>query len=72
MTARWLMIDGTPRFFEITKRVHNHLYGTAGDGGPLGASERHDYEDTLRQNVTRESTDPPSDATVAGESAGSV
>jgi hypothetical protein len=32
--------------------VHNHLYGTAGDGGPLGAAERRDYEETLQRNVT--------------------
>lgn len=50
--ARWLVIEGDPRFFEITKRVHNHLYGTPGDGGPLSTSERHDYEETLRRNVT--------------------
>ena len=49
--ARWLVIEGNPRFFEITKRLHNHLYGTAGDGGPLGAAERQVYEDTLRGNV---------------------
>ena len=34
--TRWLVIDGDAGFFEITKRIHNHLYGTAGDGGPLG------------------------------------
>jgi trehalose synthase len=50
--ARWVVIEGDPRFFEITKRIHNHLYGTPGDGGPLGAAERRDYEDTLRRNVT--------------------
>ena len=46
--ARWVVIEGDPRFFEITKRLHNHLYGTPGDGGPLGAAERQDYEETLR------------------------
>jgi trehalose synthase len=48
--ARWLVIHGDPRFFEITKRLHNNLYGTAGDGGPLGAVERADYEATLQGN----------------------
>ena len=28
--ARWVVIDGDAPFFEITKRIHNHLYGTAG------------------------------------------
>jgi hypothetical protein len=42
--ARWLVIKGDHRFFQITKRIHNCLYGTPGDGGPLGDSERRDYE----------------------------
>src|ERR671924_1473475 len=33
--TRWLVIDGTPDFFTITKRVHNRLHGAPGDGGPL-------------------------------------
>src|SRR5215207_3475510 len=37
--TRWVVIEGDPRFFEITKRLHNHLYGTSGDGGPLGPAE---------------------------------
>ncbi len=36
--ARWLVIEGDPAFFAITKRVHNGLYGSAGDGGDLGPS----------------------------------
>jgi trehalose synthase len=49
--ARWVVIRGNPAFFEITKRVHNHLYGTPGDHGPLGDTERARYEATLRENV---------------------
>ena len=59
--ARWLVIEGDPRFFEITKRLHNHLYGTAGDGGPLGAAERRDYEDdaaTKRRGIASTSSVP--------------
>lgn len=37
--ARWFVVEGTPEFFDITKRIHNHLYGTGGDGGPLGDAE---------------------------------
>jgi trehalose synthase len=33
--TRWIVVDGDPAFFDITKRVHNHLYGGTGDGGPL-------------------------------------
>src|SRR6478752_3784103 len=28
---RWLVIDGDPAFFAITKRLHNRLHGAAGD-----------------------------------------
>jgi trehalose synthase len=49
--ARWVVVEGDARFFEITKRVHNRLYGTAGDGGPLGEAEHRDYEATLARNV---------------------
>jgi trehalose synthase len=34
--ARWLVIEGNPEFFAITKRIHNGLYGSPGDGGELG------------------------------------
>ena len=27
--ARWVVIEGDAEFFEITKRIHNHLYGAA-------------------------------------------
>jgi hypothetical protein len=29
--ARWLVIQGDPAFFAITKRIHNGLYGSPGD-----------------------------------------
>ena len=49
--ARWLVIEGDPAFFAITKRIHNGLYGSPGDGGELGAAERRHYERVLRQNA---------------------
>src|SRR3954453_16921438 len=49
--ARWLVIDGDERFFEITKRLHNHLHGVAGDGGPLGQAEHEHYDAVLRSNA---------------------
>lgn len=49
--ARWLVIQGDPAFFAITKRIHNGLYGAAGDGGPLGDAERRHYEEVLRRNA---------------------
>ena len=49
--ARWVVIAGQPTFFEITKRIHNHLHGFPGDGGPLGADEREVYEATLAKSA---------------------
>ena len=46
-----MVIEGNPDFFAITKRIHNHLYGTTGDGGPLGPSEHRRYEATLASNT---------------------
>src|SRR6476469_10796159 len=30
---RWLVLDGDPEFFRITKRLHNLLHGSPGDRG---------------------------------------
>src|ERR671939_378048 len=49
--ARWLVIEGDPEFFAITKRLHNGLYGSPGDGGELGAAERRHYEAVNRRNA---------------------
>ncbi len=51
--ARWVVVDGDAGFFAITKRIHNRLYGTAGDGGPLGPAERSHYEEIAAQNFAR-------------------
>jgi trehalose synthase len=48
---RWLVLDGDPRFFDITKRVHNMLHGDPGDGGDLGAAEHAHYTAVLGQNL---------------------
>ena len=49
--TRWLVIEGNPEFFGITKRIHNHLHGFAGDGGPLGPEEHAAYLDALQPNA---------------------
>jgi trehalose synthase len=49
--ARWVVIDGSPDFFEVTKRIHNHLHGSPGDGGPLDEQARRLYEDALAANL---------------------
>jgi trehalose synthase len=49
--ARWLVIEGDPAFFAITKRIHNGLYGSPGDGGDLAPAERRHYEAVLQDNA---------------------
>jgi trehalose synthase len=49
--ARWVVIEGQPDFFRITKRIHNHLHGAPGDGGRLGEAERRAYEAALSANA---------------------
>jgi trehalose synthase len=48
--ARWVVIEGDPDFFSITKRIHNHLHGADGDGGELGDREHAAYEHALEAN----------------------
>jgi trehalose synthase len=47
LDARWLTITGSPEFFLITKRIHNLLHGSPGDGGPLDQAARETYGLTL-------------------------
>lgn len=49
--TRWLVIEGEPEFFVLTKRVHHHLHGSVGDGGPLGRAEREVYERVASANA---------------------
>ena len=49
--ARWVVIDGEPDFFTLTKRIHNRLHGAVGDGGPLGADEHAIYERVSARNA---------------------
>jgi trehalose synthase len=51
LEARWLVVSGRPDFFRITKRLHNALHGSAGDGSPLGKEERGVYEEVLAGNA---------------------
>ncbi|HSD76762.1 MAG TPA: glycosyltransferase [Solirubrobacteraceae bacterium] len=49
--ARWLVIQGDDEFFRLTKRLHHHLHGSHGDGGPLGDAEREVFDRVTRRNV---------------------
>src|SRR4051794_28617521 len=49
--TRWVVVGGNPEFFQITKRIHNNLHGSPGDGGALGDAEHAVYDETLRENA---------------------
>jgi trehalose synthase len=49
--TRWLVLDGDPEFFAVTKRLHNFLHGSPGDGGHLDAEARACYEQVLSHNL---------------------
>jgi trehalose synthase len=51
--TRWLVLDGDPEFFAITKRLHNFLHGSPGDGGSLDAAARDHYRKVLEANLTQ-------------------
>ncbi|HVE68038.1 MAG TPA: glycosyltransferase [Solirubrobacteraceae bacterium] len=51
VNARWEVISGTDPFFALTKRIHNNLHSSPGDGGDLGEAERRIYEEALRPNI---------------------
>jgi trehalose synthase len=48
--TRWLVLNGDPTFFTITKRLHNALHGSSGEAG-FGAPEREHYEQVLAENL---------------------
>jgi trehalose synthase len=49
--TRWLVFEGDPPFFDVTKRIHNRLHGDLGDGGALGSEERERYEAAAERNL---------------------
>ncbi len=49
--SRWLVLQGAPEFFTVTKRIHNLLHGVPGDGGDLGGVERELYERVLARDT---------------------
>jgi trehalose synthase len=49
--TRWEVISGNEAFFAVTKRIHNNLHSSPGDGGPLGDAEREIYEQALQPNI---------------------
>ena len=49
--ARWVVLRGTPGFFAVTKRIHNRLHGSPGDGGSLDDYARAVYEGVIADNL---------------------
>ena len=49
--TRWMVIEGSPEFFLMTKRIHNRLHGALGDGGALDEDARRTYERVLAENL---------------------
>jgi len=49
--SRWLVIEGNPDFFRVTKRIHHALHGSEGDGSPLAEEEHRIYQDALLPNT---------------------
>jgi trehalose synthase len=47
----WLVIRGEGQFFHVTKRIHNWLHGSPGDGHEIGPAERRAYERVTRANA---------------------
>lgn len=48
--TRWLVLDGDPEFFRITKRIHNALHGSL-DGQGFTLADHAHYEKVLLANL---------------------
>ena len=53
LDSRWLVIEGDPEFFSLTKRIHNRLHGKPGDGGDLAEAEHSHYLAVTRRNARK-------------------
>src|SRR5450755_118204 len=49
--ARWVVIAGNEDFFVLTKRIHNFLHGSAGDGGGLDVDARRVFDEVTERNA---------------------
>ena len=57
--SRWLVMNGDPEFFAITKRIHNRLHGVTGDSGELGRLEADYYADVTAANAAERDQSRP-------------
>jgi trehalose synthase len=49
--ARWVVLEGTEDFFEVTKRLHHLLHGRPGDGRGVDQTVRGIYEQTQKETL---------------------
>jgi trehalose synthase len=49
--CRWLVMEGTPEFFRVTKRIHHALHGSVGENTPLDEGARAVYEKVSQDNA---------------------
>jgi trehalose synthase len=49
--ARWVVVPGTPAFFQVTKRLHNLMHGEPGDGAGLDEAARAAYRGVNGRNA---------------------
>jgi len=49
--ARWVVVQGPPEFFAVTKKLHTLLHGVDPDGQGLTADEGKTYEESEAANV---------------------
>jgi trehalose synthase len=49
--VRWLVMEAPPAFFRLTKRIHNALHGSHGDGSALGAEQSALYTRVAHENA---------------------
>jgi trehalose synthase len=47
--ARWVVIAGNEDFFVLTKRIHNFLHGSSGDGGDLDDDARRVFDEVTAE-----------------------
>jgi trehalose synthase len=51
LDARWMVIDGDPEFFALTKRIHHSLHGRNGDGLRYSERDRDHYRAVAHHNT---------------------
>src|SRR5690242_18034866 len=48
---RWAVIEGSPPFFETTKKLHSLLHGVRPDGARLTDRDRAEYDSAMKSNA---------------------